>query len=267
MFKLLSYAIIGAVLYFLGNLVHDRYVYISDRRDWLEQANAMSCTPEDNARLLAQLKSELLGPIRQRTAGKQAPLVADIEFVIAPFREQRMSGEPFGLRLCTKDNFPWRQRKGGMDDSKCSMPAYLHCKANVLVKVPSELIKEADIAARYLPLRGYGGGDPVTDGGKDYEVFQLSAGLSKTVPRFARTRLYLQDQIDGKAHQEFEFYLANLDGIFENWLQFHEKQEELARNFQVANDIGGAIGGGGYIGSINKLRSQQVQLNQPASGQ
>lgn len=264
MFKFLSYVFCAFLLYFIGNLIHDRYVYISDRRDWLEQGKNMACTAEDNARLLEHIRSDVFDSIQQRVAASNlTPRLAEFDFEIAPFREQSLVGEPFGMSICTKEHFPWKQSKGGLNDGNCSMPAYLYCTANVVVKIPGDLVKEADVAARYVPLRQYHGSETVSISGQNYELFHITAGVRKTVPRYALSRLFMEEQRQGKALHEFDYNVADLSGVIENWLQFHEKREEIMKSYQVANDIGGALTGGGYIGSINKLRNEQIQLEAP----
>jgi len=257
---LLSYIFFGVVLYFIGGLIHDRYVYISDRRDWIEQGKSMACTDQDNSRLLAHLKDDVLSSVRQRAGTSNLMTrLEEIQFEITPFVEQRLTGEPFGMKMCTKEYFPWKQGKGGLNDGNCSMPAYLYCKTQILAKVPSDIAKEAELAARYLPLRQYGLSDAVSIGGQPYELFRITAGLSKTVPRYAQSRLYIEKRRDGTAPPEFNYNLGDLNGVIDNWLQFHEKHEQIMRSFHIANDIGGATTGG-YLSSINRMKSEQVQL-------
>lgn len=268
MLKLLWYVICAVVLYFIGNLIHERYVYISDRRAWLVEGESMACTNEDNTRLLAQLKSEVLDSFQQRVVTNNVtPRISEIQFEISPFGEQTLVGEPFGMGICTKGHFPWKQGKGGPNDASCSMPAYLSCSARVVVKVPADIKKEADLAARYVPLQQYGSSETVSVDGQSYELFSVNARFKKTVPRYSRSRLYMEDLSEGKALQEFDYNVADLKGVIENWLQFHENQEKIMRDYQIANDIGGTVTGGGYGGSISKMRREQIQPDAPPAGQ
>lgn len=68
MFKLISYAVIGVILYWVGTLVHERYQYVTDRRAWLEQGRNMECTAQDRERMLAGFRSALFDPLRERAA-------------------------------------------------------------------------------------------------------------------------------------------------------------------------------------------------------
>lgn len=227
----------------------------------------MACTDQDSSRLLEHLKDDVLSSVRQRAASSNLiTRLKEIQFEIMPFGEQRLAGEPFGMRMCTKEHFPWKQGKGGLNDGNCSMPAYLYCKTQILAKVPSDVVKEADLAARYLALRQYGLAEGVSMGGQPYELFRITAGLTKTLPRYALSRFYIEKQRDGTTPPEFSYSLGDLNGVLENWLQFHEKHEQIMRSFQIANDIGGAITEGGYLSSINRPQSERVQLNTAPAG-
>lgn len=264
MFKLISYVFFAIIIYFIGNLAYERYAYISDRRDWLEQGNAVECTAQDHARLLEHVKTGVFAPFSQRLAASGlTENLSDIQFHIAPFASQTLTGDGFNSRICTTENFPWKQGKGGPHGGNCSMPAFMHCTANVEVRVAGDIVKLAGLAARYLPRRQHAGAETITIAGQDYALFSIHAELNKIVPRYAASRLYQQQLHEGVATPEFRYNISTLSSIIDNWLAFHENREEVIKQFTVANDIGGAITGGGYAGSINKLRNEQIQLPSP----
>lgn len=261
MFKLISYAVIGAVLYWVGNLVHERYEYVTDRRAWLEQGRNMECTEQDRERMLAGFRSALFDPIRERAAARQLDVrFAELRLAPTDSDKPRLIGEPFGLPICTDQHFPWKPSKGGLSTLHCAMPAYLSCSAKVMVYVPADIGREADTAARYLPLRSYAGVRAGSIEGREYDVFEAHVQLHKRVPRYAQSRMYRMTQTENTALPELSHQFGGgLDGVLENWLQFHENQERISRSATVANDIGGAVTGGGYAGAIDKLRGEQIQ--------
>lgn len=261
MFKLISYAIIGGILYWVGNLVYERYEYVTDRRAWLEQGRNMACTEVDRERMLASVHSALFDPIRERAAARQLEVrFAELRLEMTDSEKPRLIGEPFGLPICTEQHFPWKPSKGSPSTLHCSMPAYLSCSVKVMVHVPVGIGREADTAARYLPLRSYAGIRAGSIEGREYDVFEAHVQLNKRVPRYAQSRMYLVTQRENTALPELSHqFSGGLDGVLENWLQFHENKEQIARSYMIANDIGGAVTGGGYAGSINKLRGEQIQ--------
>lgn len=260
MLKLLALALLCVPLYFGGKLAYERYTFVSRARAWLAEARDAVCRSEDLARLLQRVEHDLRDDTQQALRHGPIDNLAAIQFDARPFRAPEVIGitpQP----LCTVAHFPWKPQKGGPKITDCTMPKYVRCETEVTVTVPAGILRGAAMTARYGGRGSVQGSPPAAIDAAGNGVFRFPAVHATLLDHYRNSNAYHRDRQGRGPFQEIQHFGGDLRATLANWSYFHQNRMRIEHLQLVSQDIGGAITGGGYAGSIRKLREEQVSAS------
>ncbi|MBC5781506.1 hypothetical protein H8N03_01035 [Ramlibacter sp. USB13] len=262
MFKLLALVLLAVPLYFGGKLAYERYTFVSRARAWLAEAEDPRCRPEDLARLLQRVERDLRDDMKPAAGPAPADRLAAMQFAVRPFRAPEVVGIT-PQRLCTEAHFPWKPSKGMPTILHCTMPKYVRCETEVTVTVPADILRDAEMTARYGG-RGYVPGSPPA--GLDAAgnaVFRFPAIHAALFEHYRNSNAYVHDRQERIPFHEVQHFGGGVRATLANWSYFHQNRARIEHLQLVSEDIGGAVTGGGYAGGIRKMREEQLSSSPP----